>query len=1516
MIPKFATHLLQLKSQGTHHIRNVLQSTSSTTSLPWSGVGSSSSSWGSSTGAGGAKFNAGSRFYAGYTGPGRVITQATSIPAADGSNGQLDDTDERNQALRAKTLSLTDAPRLPRRRSSVSLLSSRQHLSPEAPNEAQSSAIHTQAKHAFMNDDRVAATTAEGCGDVSPRTRRNSTSVLDREVSSADSDTLDSDTNGLLSQATEGQAVDEEPAPLRTDATLESQVVFESALSDHQTANESRSSEQISMTREALHEEPAVKNIPVDREGEGEHGLSPTDLERYNALKLAKQSGSVLQVMQEIRRLRQSDDAHSVGTYNMALLAVNAVRTKGMPIAVILELYNEMLERNLVPNSVTYANVIRALCDRDHDINELIASGQLSTSDQNTSARTAAANPDASAVEHARLLRREENFASAMALFNAAHALRASHFGIEIYNVLLRSAGYRGDIESAIRVYSHLERRSDIKPTIATYGHLISAYARGKDVDAAQDIFNEFRNAAKSGSLDWGANQVAARRVFMQVYNRMISAYFQCGEPRGALALLEEMLGPHSKENFGPSDIPAPSTSTFTEIIAGFCDSGDVRSAVKWFERLLQSQTTAPRNDPYAASKSPLRPDREAWVVIFRHLAEAGQLEKLEELLSRMIETAPQGYVPLQASDINEFISVNTDYLSSSEGMEQRSRSLHIVKQLKSILPQCATIAKLSNQRIYAHEWTLTRTLIQLGEFSDALRWMDALVSRELQDIEVARGSKVGEYLTHGLQRSLLQSSGEFLEASQHCEQTLTLTQLLDLMAILREAGVVPETRLHAALVSMYMNSKTEWLQKMPERTSLLSIINSFIAVHASAAAGDAVSRSNMEPYFTSSSSLPGMEYLLEDLRATASPWNGNIPLLVRDVVPIYETLIATGGPEFTTLALEKLGSLGQEAIRFVDEQTGLASACASESDAPLSSSLPSESGKVASNTDATALTSEVDSASSVSEYPLVRPQRIKPAPFKINYKLSSMIESQRHRLDEPMRFFGMIVNDAKRRLFVTPSALSLVINALGRSHHLDKARELYSIAQIILASLEDDKESQTRAWFAVEDAMLCTHAFANDMDTANVHRARMIEQGGAPSAEAYAVLIMTVNDFTDDCNVAMSLYNEAISLGVVPNVFLYNNIISKLSKARKAEAALEIFQEMKKHGVRPTSVTYGALVGACCRVGDADTAMYLFSEMSAQANFRPKAPPFNTMIQFFVHTKPDRERALHYYNLMVASNVQPSAHTYKLLMDAYGLIEPVDMSAVQIVFDQLVARKDLQVQGNHWASLITAWGCSCKDVERARSIFDSILSHPTTLRSGQKLPDAQTWEAFINVLVTQHRFDLLGPTLENLHQSGVHMTAYIANVVIRGYASAGSIEQARAVFEGMRDPPEGMAASFNHLAYNSVESIPVSTDAPVYREPSTYEAMIRAEMGVGERARALGLLERMEGRHFPPAVEARIRGLVNQTITSEWIPDLFDLQGWQTGSYGMDLAHLPVAPITHYTPPPVDMAMYVEASA
>ena len=84
-------------------------------------------------------------------------------------------------------------------------------------------------------------------------------------------------------------------------------------------------------------------------------------------------------------------------------------------------------------------------------------------------------------------------------------------------------------------------------------------------------------------------------------------------------------------------------------------------------------------------------------------------------------------------------------------------------------------------------------------------------------------------------------------------------------------------------------------------------------------------------------------------------------------------------------------------------------------------------------------------------------------------------------------------------------------------------------------------------------------------------------------------------------------------------------------------------------------------------------------------------------------------------------------------------------------------------------------------------------------------------------------------------------------------------MESARAIFESLADPPSGVAAPGNHPTerhpqHRQSETLPSSLNAPVYREPSTWDIMVRSELGAGENQRAVALLRRVEERAFPEA--------------------------------------------------------------
>jgi len=190
-------------------------------------------------------------------------------------------------------------------------------------------------------------------------------------------------------------------------------------------------------------------------------------------------------------------------------------------------------------------------------------------------------------------------------------------------------------------------------------------------------------------------------------------------------------------------------------------------------------------------------------------------------------------------------------------------------------------------------------------------------------------------------------------------------------------------------------------------------------------------------------------------------------------------------------------------------------------------------------------------------------------------------------------------------------------------------------------------------------------------------------------------------------------------------------------------------------------------------------------------------------------------------------------------------------------IFETIQRDPSVQLTGAHFASLINAYGCVNKDLDKAIEIFESIPSFP-----GAPAADAVVYEALVNAIVAHKRTELLPKYIGRMKEQGVHMTAYIANFLIKGYANVGDLGEARAIFESLLDPPGGVAAPGNHSVHSGSPTSNGATTAgsfldgygfvqePVYREPSTWEVMVRAELGAGNRDAALDLLERLKARY------------------------------------------------------------------
>lgn len=430
--------------------------------------------------------------------------------------------------------------------------------------------------------------------------------------------------------------------------------------------------------------------------------------------------------------------------------------------------------------------------------------------------------------------------------------------------------------------------------------------------------------------------------------------------------------------------------------------------------------------------------------------------------------------------------------------------------------------------------------------------------------------------------------------------------------------------------------------------------------------------------------------------------------------------------------------------------------------------------------------------------------------------------------LNEALMKFKNMRRAGRHPRFFTYAKL---ITAAAKEDRLNLAHDMLNLAKQDVPLLPQYRIVRY-GWVTILDAMVAACLTTGRRDLAAQYHQDLLDMGAAPTANTFGLYITTLKESTktfDEATEAVKIFLRAKSEGVEPSSFLYNALIGKLGKARRIDDCLFYFSEMRNLGIRPTSVTYGTIVNALCRVSDEKFAEELFEEMESMPNYKPRPAPYHSMMQFFLTTKRDRSKVLAYYERMRSKRIEPTTHTYKLLIDTYATLEPVDMEAAEKVLEQ-IREAGAVPEAVHYSSLIHAKGCVMHDMEGARKLFDTVLA------DRRIRPQACLYQALFEAMVANHQIADTEAVLKDMRARGVEMTPYIANSLIHGWALVHNIEKAKTIYEAV---PEEK------------------------REPSTYEAMTRAFMAVEDRASAMAVVNEGLSRGYPTAVAGKILELV-----------------------------------------------------
>ncbi|KAM0788867.1 hypothetical protein ACM66B_002952 [Microbotryomycetes sp. NB124-2] len=1246
---------------------------------------------------------------------------------------------------------------------------------------------------------------------------------------------------------------------------------------------------------------------------------------RYEAMLSAKETRNHEAVVAAVLRYRAVPETYSTLAHNMAMDALYDTRLPSSPIRMIVELYSELFEHdNLRPNRVSYEIFIRTLTTRDAEVRrdlqfikrrtrkkELAAAarGPFNLSMDGISAVTMTETEERALAQ----LEKEDYFTPALEVYKALGP-SADHLKGSVVGALIIAAAARGRVDVALSLFGRLEASPHQHVPVAAYEGLIDLHGREKDAAGIMQVLEAYLQARANGMQvpqmhgsrtrfrklstkhrysalpEYEPDAQEAQSYYqpgdVSLWRRAIAALFEADDSAQAVALLQRLIEAIDSPDGAPVGYPAAIPgSILSAVVDQFARAGDYATAKEWFER---GQTLGSTEGSESAGEPAVQ--HESYYTEPLYSAIDTFTVPAMEFGVHVFLTKARNAGPTIRLAISEFVAILDHCLAVSYKAAtdaDRQRALDAVLEVEAAFTRAVEHGHVHNMSADYHHSTgiYTRVIAAMGNagrFADSAKlyapFVD-IVERALRSALASGGDaprSAGKWAMVASVTPLRGGLGMSVRWSETDEEAIWSFP----------SDVRPPIKTAASMVTA-CNRIRELLRWEWEHDMAALVVECFLRDKA-AAQGDVASLGlDSDEWFTVISAFahvsarlrlgfvptfefPGFEPIIDDFAASqvqipvAKAYN--YAQLVKD--------LRTGGmsKERTQAVLAVINDvLADTVAKSTSSQPLLETA----SDEPVAATAASMSDTLTTEEPVTASDSDTSATfptppSTPPSYVLESSHKVLPIkPTKVDLYLSSTLDSHTFKIrsDQAVDLVRKSVRDGR---FAHPEAVGRLVELLGREGKVDAMKEMYLVAYSALAALAEDPALHSVAWVTLENHMIVALAQAGLLDEIGHHRDRLLRAGTAPSADAYAAMILNMKETTDDAAVALMLFEESQRFNVAPNVYLFNTLISKLSRARRAKEALEYFELMKTFGLQPSSVTYGAVINACCKTGDDTSAEFLFNEMVSSPGFRPRVPPYNMMIQFYVSTKPDRERALHYYNQLVAARVQPTSHTYKLLLDAYGSIGEPDLKSLENVFKTLCQDRSVDVAGVHWASIINAYGVVAKDLDRAINIFQSIEQHPTTAKARANLPDAVVYESLLNALLANKRADLCMQYVAEMDRRGIRKTAYVANCVIKAHAALGDMESARNAFESMADPPTGVAAAGNHPVdrhpkhqHHVPTSLPAS--APVYREPSTWETMIRAELAANEGKKAIKLMQRVEQRGFPEAVVRRIRALLTQ---------------------------------------------------
>jgi pentatricopeptide repeat protein len=396
-----------------------------------------------------------------------------------------------------------------------------------------------------------------------------------------------------------------------------------------------------------------------------------------------------------------------------------------------------------------------------------------------------------------------------------------------------------------------------------------------------------------------------------------------------------------------------------------------------------------------------------------------------------------------------------------------------------------------------------------------------------------------------------------------------------------------------------------------------------------------------------------------------------------------------------------------------------------------------------------------------------------------------------------------------------TPEAIRDILLLSKKMDRLDVAESIY---RIVSKPLIEKRIDNTPALSALYNSMLTIYAQNNHLKSAKEFYQNLSKNNLRPDGNALAALLLCLEKNEDEEFDPYDIYRHARSQKVILPTYFYNVLLSHLSNNLKLDQVLSTIDEMKQVNVVPNTITYASVISACLRVGSENHANDYFQKMISSPKYHPRIAVYNHMMQFYLQKKGDREKALEYYNLSKHHHVQPTSHTFRLLIEAYATLPEYDMWESRKLINTMRNEFGIKPTGIHYSMLIHSYGCLQNDIESAVEIYNDM-------RTKHILADGIASYRMLNAFFHNNMDERAHRLYERLSMNN-KTTIHIENLFIEKYGAQGDLDAAQDIFYNLKD-----------------ES---GNDSDLVKNEETYRTMAKAYTHNNKHQEAANILEIM----------------------------------------------------------------------